>query len=450
MKKKTEEIEVHVASYGTGRNLGLTYFDPISGKKVAKSSGTTDRTAAERAAAVWQDELNSGRYRPPSRITWQEFRERYEQERLATLSPATMRSAASALNHVETVLNPDRPGKLTTAALSHFQAELRKPRLVTEVATENGREVKRTVTKPGMRDTTLACHLRHIKAALNWGVSMGLLASAPRIHMPKKAKGQTMMRGRPITAEEFDRLIDAVPKVRPDDPAAWVRYLTGLWLSGLRLAESLTLSWDQDAPFCVDLTGRRPAFRIYAEAHKARRDQMLPMTPDFAEWLQTTPEEDRRGRVFPLDTPTGAATHHNTVGRTVVIIGETAGVVVNKADGKFASAHDLRRAFGTRWAPKVKPATLQLLMRHADISTTMKYYVAQDAADVADELWATHTSNTRPAGNTQTRPAKRPGNTVGNTEADRASDPSPETTQAVAMQRLVECPLKDSNLRLSD
>ena len=36
-------------------------------------------------------------------------------------------------------------------------------------------------------------------------------------------------------------------------------------------------------------------------------------------------------------------------------------------------------------------------MRHADISTTLKYYVAQDAADVADELWAGYGA---PVGNT--------------------------------------------------
>jgi hypothetical protein len=76
------------------------------------------------------------------------------------------------------------------------------------------------------------------------------------------------------------------------------------------------------------------------------------------------------------------------MGEVVSEIGQTAGVLVNKADDKYAIAHDLRRSFGTRWAPRVKPATLQLLMRHADIGTTIKYYVAQDAADVADELWA--------------------------------------------------------------
>jgi integrase len=75
-------------------------------------------------------------------------------------------------------------------------------------------------------------------------------------------------------------------------------------------------------------------------------------------------------------------------GRVISEIGELAGVLVNKAEGKFATAHDLRRTFGTRWAPRVKPATLQLLMRHKSIETTMKYYVSQNADDVADELWS--------------------------------------------------------------
>ena len=45
------------------------------------------------------------------------------------------------------------------------------------------------------------------------------------------------MRGRPITAEEFERMISAVPKV-VDNAAAksWKFYLRGLWESGIRLA----------------------------------------------------------------------------------------------------------------------------------------------------------------------------------------------------------------------
>jgi integrase len=380
----SDEIRVAVSSYGDGRNLMMTYKDPVTGRKVAKTTGTQDRREAERTAAVWQDELNTGRYQAPSRLTWAEFRQRYEREKLSSLARGTQATARDSLNYLERLVNPDRLTKLTATTMSRFQAKLRER---------------------GMRATTVARHLRHVKAALRWGAKVGLLVKAPAIEMPKVIKGQTMMRGRPISGEEFDRMLLAVPKVRPHDAPAWGRYLTGLWLSGLRRSESLVLSWDQDDPFQVDLTGRRPAFRIYGEAQKSGRDEILPMTPDFAQWLQQTfPEGQRTGKVFNLPSE---KTHQpiapDEVGRIVARIGRKAGVVVNKADGKFASAHDLRRSFATRWAPRVKPVTLQLLMRHADISTTLKYYVAQDAADVADELWAgwgAMTSNTPAVGNT--------------------------------------------------
>jgi integrase len=134
------------------------------------------------------------------------------------------------------------------------------------------------------------------------------------------------------------------------------------------------------------------------------------MTPDFAQFLAQTPESERVGRVFKLTRerggePIGAG----KVGVMIAKIGSKAGVVVNKADGKFASAHDLRRAFGTRWAKRVMPAVLKRLMRHSAIQTTMGYYVDLDAAEVADQLWASY-------GNT---PAA--GNTLGNTEPGEAT-----------------------------
>jgi len=84
------------------------------------------------------------------------------------------------------------------------------------------------------------------------------------------------------------------------------------------------------------------------------------------------------------------------VGRVISEIGERAKIVVNKAEGKFASAQDLRRSFGTRWANRLKPATLQMLIRHRAIETTMKYYVDLSADDVADELWQAYTAGTLP------------------------------------------------------
>ena len=74
--------------------------------------------------------------------------------------------------------------------------------------------------------------------------------------------------------------------------------------------------------------------------------------------------------------------------RMVSAIGEKARVVVDKATGKYASAHELRRSFGTRWAKKEMPAVLRRLMRHTDIATTMNFYVDMDADEVVGDLWA--------------------------------------------------------------
>jgi hypothetical protein len=77
-------------------------------------------------------------------------------------------------------------------------------------------------------------------------------------------------------------------------------------------------------------------------------------------------ESGRGAKDKPAVTPTDD-------GRVVAAIGRKAGVVVAtteksaKRDGKltttvqkFASMHDLRRAFGTRWAKRVMPAVLDL------------------------------------------------------------------------------------------
>jgi integrase len=397
----SDEIIVKVNSYGPGRPLSLCYFDPISGKKKAKSSGTTDWREAERLAGELEKELRVGRDASPSKITWQEFRKRWESEKGTALAVKTRHAFKSAANHLERVLNPDRLCKLTAAALSIFQSKLRAE---------------------GMCEVSIGTHLRHLRAALSWGVDVGLLPAVPKMTIPRVGGA----RSRAVFGEEFDRLLLAAGKVRPHDAAQWERLLRGLWLSGLRIGEAAALSWDDDAPFAVDLTGRRPAFRIEAAAQKARRDERLPMTEDFYRFLMETPQAERVGRVFKLPL-----LH---IGQTVAAIGRRAGVVVavgekrKRIDGKlvtttvkkFASAHDLRRSFGTRWAKRVMPAVLQRLMRHANIGTTMRYYVMMDADTVGDEVWGRDWESGNISGNNRPRASH---------ETETA--PADESTEAV-------------------
>jgi len=389
------EISVKVTKHGNRKYLVMYYDDPVTGKRHQRSTRKTTRRDADRAAAKWEAELREGRYKPASKMSWQDFRERYETEKLEGMSRGMQDSTTTAFNHLERIINPQKLASVTADVLSRYQATLRRH---------------------GMGDTSIATNLRHIRAALGWAVEMGWLAERPKVRLPKATRGQKLMRGRPILLEEFERMLARVEVALVPPPSQkprkrwreatvkrhresvaqraasiapdWRRFLRGLWLSGLRLGEALALSWDDDAEFTVDLSGKYPRFRIYAEGQKARRDELLPMTPDFAPLLLETPPEEREGLVFACRGLRGNRLQEpKVVSKIVSRMGRVAGVIVDKSKDQYATAHDLRRSFGTRWAKEVKPATLQRLMRHRDIATTMKYYVDQDADDIAAELW---------------------------------------------------------------
>ena len=70
--------------------------------------------------------------------------------------------------------------------------------------------------------------------------------------------------------------------------------------------------------------------RIPAELEKGNRDRLLPLAPEFAEFLAQTPEAERRGRVL---RPLGCRSDWITAGRVCRIgskIGKAAGVKVNE------------------------------------------------------------------------------------------------------------------------
>ncbi|MBI1915688.1 MAG: hypothetical protein HYS12_13295 [Planctomycetes bacterium] len=45
-----------------------------------------------------------------------------------------------------------------------------------------------------------------------------------------------------------------------------------------------------------------------------------------------------------------------------------------------STLHDLRRSFGSRYAPHVSAPVLQRLMRHADVRTPLAFYTDIDDA----------------------------------------------------------------------
>ena len=331
-------------------------------------------------AAKWEAELREGRYRRVTKITWEEFRLRHEAEAQASLKPETCKKYGSTFNHVERILNPTSPSKLTTETVSSFVASLQSE---------------------GLRPGTVGLYCRHLRAAMNWAAEIGFIAKAPKVRSPKSDDTSRLMKGRAIVAEEHERILAAVGSLIPANHVdAWEHFLTGLWWSGLRLSEALRLSWDASEDVSVVIISDRAAFQFRASGQKARRADIVPCAPEFSKMLTQTPKGQRRGRVFRLDRFDGSGPlSADRVGKLIGKMAKTAGVVVDASTGKYASAHDYRRAFGTRWAKRLKIAQLRCLMRHKDIATTLKFYVDQEADDVNSDLWDAYEKSGNTLGN---------------------------------------------------
>lgn len=380
-------------------------------KPTKKGGGARGLAAAKKFAAAWEAELRSGAYAPPSKTTWNAFRDRYEAEYVPSLAAATADKISGVLNSFERSQSPPHLRDVTEGRISLWQASMRKA---------------------GRAETTIAGNSAHLRAALQWAVDNKLLHAVPKIQRQPRAKGgkkSSRMKGRPLTTEEYERILASVESglmaahqtrkekvpakksrsaevrkrlrdreretIQRDAPA-WRRLIEGLWFSGLRIGEALELWWDSDEGNSVDFTGKRPMLRIPAENEKGNEDRTLPMAPEFAEFLLRTPPAERTGRVFPIPprkTMPGRLAN-DRVSRLLSAIGKAAGVVVSRTgkEVKHASAHDFRRSFGERWSSRVMPTVLMQLMRHKSIQTTMAYYVGRNADAAAEVLWAAHAS----------------------------------------------------------
>ena len=363
----TNEIKVYVVEFSDRKHYQMQYRCPGDNKlktrstKVEITGRKRERDAAERKAGDWEKELRAGNYQPPSKATWETLRTRYENEIAAHQAANTERAAVAAFDRYEAFANPQRAADVTTEAVSRYAAHMQSK---------------------GLAVMTVAALVRPLRTLLNWGREIGLLKVAPKIRVPS-AQGEKWMKGRPICGEEHDRIKAAVVKtMKPHRRAAWLFLLEGLWTSGFRLSEALALSWEPTAKVtAVVIPGSRPVVRFMASGQKGRRNEIWPCPPEFAALLESVPEAERVGKVFEMGIS------QDRVSRRVAAFAKRANVVVDETSGRHCTAHDYRRAFGTRWAKRVMPAVLKILMRHRDLKTTMRFYVDIDANQLADELF---------------------------------------------------------------
>ena len=253
----------------------------------------------------------------------------------------------------------------------------------------------------GMSPATIQSDMAGIRHLTRWAGRMGLFADGLTPEYPR-VKVKDKVGGRPLRQVELERIIgkarDAMPDCTKKD--RWEFYLRGLYLSGLRLSESLALRWSSEGAKIwteFDLY-RRPMICVHPDVNKNGKADVVPMAPEFYEHLMAVPVEDRTSHVFrPVFAHKNLRPDFNYVRSRIGDWGKEAGVITKTRrlpsggiKTKYASSHDFRRTFGFRMASKVMPLVLAAMMRHSSVHMTFQYYTGRNADDLADAAWEAH------------------------------------------------------------
>lgn len=379
-----------------GRPFQLRYMCPVEKREVRVSVGTRDEGDAKRLKAELEARLLLGLEARREKekaggpdMEWEHFREQYRVLHLATVRDGTAVHAESRLDLTERILRPKTLADVADPnALQQLQARF--------LAGDQSRR-----KKPRSAHTVRG-YMNSVLAALNWAYLQGWLPAAPKVRKLKTPR-QKVMKERPITAAEFQMMLDATPGV-VGEPAAesWRYLLRGLWASALRLDEMMHVSWDRPGtirPVWKD--GQCPVLDIPAAMQKNDTEESIPLLPWFEAVLTETPREERRGWVFnpaslqPKLGRKAAAGRPDAewVGKVIARIGKEAGIEVEAADErtgrptKYATAHDLRRSCGERLRDAgVPPLVICRVMRHSSWDTTRKHYAPGNVQKDAEVL----------------------------------------------------------------
>lgn len=352
--------------------------DPETGKRRQKWLGTfATRREAEEALARVLGEVAAGTYTPPSKVTLQEFTERWLRDYAAPrLRATTYRSYERLIqNHVLPTLGLRPLSRVTAADLSRLYRE----KLDSGLSPRTVRYIHAVLHK--LLDT-----------AMKWGVVGRNVADAVEAPAPRRTEV------RALGPEEARRLLEAA---REEGPQVYAIIALAL-LTGGRRGEIFGLRWedvDLDAgtlqvrQALVEVGGKRVMSEPKTAAGR-RRVEIPPLAVDALRRhkaaqaerrLLLGPDYDDRDLVFATDF--GKPLHpHNWVQRTFRRLLERAGL-------PHVRFHDLRHSHATLLLARgIHPRVVQERLGHANITLTLQTYshvlpgMQREAAAKVEEL----------------------------------------------------------------
>src|SRR5262249_19884120 len=152
----SKRIVVWVQHFADRPKLMLQWHDPETGKRKSQSAGTCNPLEAEKVRADLEYELNHGLHQQSARMSWERFREVFEEEYVAPLRENPRINYPCTFDALEKLCNPSRLDLITARTVSAFAAGLRT--------------LKTPKAKEGMKASTIKVRLQFFHTALAWAV----------------------------------------------------------------------------------------------------------------------------------------------------------------------------------------------------------------------------------------------------------------------------------------
>ncbi|MCO8124756.1 site-specific integrase [Stieleria sp. TO1_6] len=306
----------------TDRNgFVLKFYCPIRGTRVRKNCGTRDRREARRILRECQQRLLDGSYvasggaitaehevdtKPaptqasfPQSIrtesdrgpTWEECYQKYRSYKSLRVRKKSFEHSASRLGVAERIF-------LGYMADHGIEGEVMVQDVMTLDMLEylqerllEGDESRYDHRSPNTVNSSMGAVMAFVRfcAKRDWIVKVPDLDSL---------SVDDVMKGRPITGEELDRMIEAIPRVVGKNEApSWQFALRVLWYSGFRVGDLMDFHWEDERhirPVWSSRSGVHPTITV-PSSQKNGKLQEIPMLPELEAFLLEVPKAKRAG-----------------------------------------------------------------------------------------------------------------------------------------------------------
>lgn len=342
---------------------GIWYLDVrANGRRIRKRIGKSKRIAelALKDAEV-KIEREQADFAPKKSITIDQLIDKYLDYQHTHNRERTVKRYRTVFDHLRRYLSDVRPDivlvtQLTAEVMDGYKAYRRAAWVNPNGQPVTDESKAAEYTRKGARARTVNLEVDAVKSLLIQAVKWGYIDTSP-LRWVKPLKEDDRKLGRFLTKEECSALLVAVaPDVYP------VIYV--FLNTGMRKGELENLRWDD-----VDFERRCILIRRKADWVPKTGEREIPMSTGVFEIL--TKHRRRSHKAKPSDyvfTAKGSGHSHNRLRRELIKAAEKAGI------NDLTKLHTLRHTYASHLVMNgVDLATVQKLLGHTDIKTTMIY-----------------------------------------------------------------------------